>query len=166
MGRNYPSPSAFPLLVITDTPAVAEKTYRNLRYHANRHPEAHFIAISHSTAQATEDWVIAVGGEWDTQVIVDEGRSLYALWGLGISNSWHVLNPWSLYSVYKLGKSEGIWNRPTESGNRWQTSGSWAVDGKGVVRWGGAAKAADEIPDFKGALLAVGIDPKKGASQS
>lgn len=67
--------------------------------------------------------------------------------------------------MYKLGKSEGIWNRPTESGNRWQTSGSWAVDGMGVVRWGGAAKAADEIPDFKGALLAVGIDPKKGATQ-
>lgn len=149
----------------TNTSPVAEKTYRNLRYHANRHPEAHFVAISHSTAQATEDWIIAVGGEWDTQVIVDEGRSLYALWGLGISNSWHVLNPWSLYSVYKLGKSEGIWNRPTESGSRWQTSGSWAVDGKGVVRWGGAAKAADEIPDLVEALLAVGIDPKKGTTQ-
>lgn len=143
---------------------VAEKTYRNLRYHANRHPEANFIAVSHSSAQATEDWVIAVGGEWDTRVITDEERSLYPLWGLGISNAWHVLNPWSLYSVYTLGKSEGIWNRPTESGSRWQTAGSWAVDGSGIVRWGGVAKAADEIPDFKTALLAVGIDPKKGTT--
>ena len=61
-----------------------------------------------------------------------------------------------------MGKSEGIWNRPTESGTRWQTSGSWAVDGSGIVRWGGAAKAADEISDFKQSLLAVGLDPKRG----
>lgn len=95
---------------------------------------------------------------------MDESRTLYALWGLRISNSWHVLNPWSLYSVYKLGKVEGIWNRPTESGSRWQTAGSWAIDEKGVVRWGGAAKTADEVPDFKEALLAVGLDPKKGTT--
>jgi hypothetical protein len=61
---------------------------------------------------------------------------------------WHVLNPWSMWNLYKMGKSEGIWNRPTESGTRWQTSGSWAVDGKGVVRWGGVAKAADDVSDF------------------
>lgn len=53
-----------------------------------------------------------------------------------------------MWSVYKLGKEEGIWNRPTESGSRWQMSGAFAVDGEGVVRWGGAAELADWIPDF------------------
>jgi len=53
-----------------------------------------------------------------------------------------------MWNVYKMGKSEDIWNRPTESGSRWQTSGSWAVDGKGVVRWGRVAKAADDVLDF------------------
>lgn len=47
-----------------------------------------------------------------------------------------------------MGKKEGIWSRPTESGTRWQMSGSWAVDGKGVVRWGRLAKGADDVMDF------------------
>lgn len=72
-----------------------------------------------------------------------------------MSSAWHVLNPWSMFSVYTLGKKEGIWNRPTESGNRWQTSGSFAVDGEGVVKWGGVAKAADDVPYFMEALMAV-----------
>ena len=54
--------------------------------------------------------------------------------------------------MYLLGKGEGIWNRPTESGSRWQTSGSWGVDREGVVRWGGVAKAADDVPTFEGAV--------------
>jgi hypothetical protein len=37
-------------------------------------------------------------------VIVDEEREVYAKWGLGISSFWHILNPWSMYSVYTLGK--------------------------------------------------------------
>ena len=47
------------------------------------------------------------------------------------------------------------WNRPTESGSRWQTSGSFAVDRNGVVRWGGPAGRADFIPDFEEAVKAV-----------
>lgn len=60
-----------------------------------------------------------------------------------------------MWSVYSLGKREGIWNRPTESGTRWQMAGSWAVDGEGVVRWGGVAKAADDVPDFKQAVVVL-----------
>jgi hypothetical protein len=90
-------------------------------------------------------------------VIVDADRELYAKWGLGTSSAWHVLNPWSIYSVYRLGKSEKIWNGPTESGNRWQTSGSFAVDREGVVKWARVARNADDIPDFNEALAALGI---------
>lgn len=116
-----------------------------------------FVAVSHSDEPSTEKWVIAVGGEWDTKVIVDTDRELYAQWGLGVCSTWHILNPWSMYSVYKLGKSENIWNKPTESGSRWQTSGSFAVDKDGTVRWVNVATAADTIPDFKEALRSVGV---------
>lgn len=98
-----------------------------------------------------------MGGEWDAKVIVDANRELYAQWGLGISSAWHVLNPWSLYSVLRLVGTEKISNRPTESGNRWQTSGSFAVDGEGTVRWSRVARAADDIPDFNEALKALGV---------
>lgn len=57
--------------------------------------------------------------------------------------------------MYKLGKEEGIWNRPTESGSRWQTAGNFAVDEKGTVVWGQASEKADEIPDFEVAVKAV-----------
>lgn len=60
-----------------------------------------------------------------------------------------------MWSVYRLGKEQGIWNRPTESGSRWQTSGSFAVNRNGVLRWGGAAERADWIPDFEEAVKAV-----------
>ena len=47
------------------------------------------------------------------------------------------------------------WNRPTENGTRWQTSGSFAVDINGVVRWGAAAGRADWLPNFEEAVRAV-----------
>jgi hypothetical protein len=92
------------------------------------------------------------------KVVVDAERDLYAQWGLGVSSAWHVLNPWSMYSVYKLGSTEKIWNKPTESGNRWQTAGSFAIDSGGATRWTRAAKAADDIPDFNEALKALRIE--------
>jgi hypothetical protein len=100
---------------------VAEKTFQSLLKAAGKNPDVNFIAVSHSDQEATDKWIIAVGGEWDTHVIVDAEREVYAQWGLGVSSAWHVLNPWSMYSVWKLGKQENIWNKPTESGSRWQT---------------------------------------------
>lgn len=82
-------------------------------------------------------------------VIADPDRDLYAAWGLGTSSTWHALNPWSLYSAYRLGKDEGIWNTPTQSGSRWQTSGAFAVDARGFVRYAQVAGAADYVPDFE-----------------
>lgn len=136
-------------------PTVAEKAFRRFRYLANRHPEANFIAVSHSDQKSTDDWIIHIGGEWDVQVVVDPDRLLYAQWGLGISNTWHVFNPWSLYSAYKIGKQEGIWGTSTQSGDKWQMAGTFAVDGEGLVRWVSIAKSADDIPDFKEALRSV-----------
>jgi hypothetical protein len=96
----------------------------------------------------------------NARVVVDFDKKAYAKWGLGTSSAWHFLNPWALYSVYAVGKGEGIWNRPTESGSRWQTSGAWAVDTDGVVKWGGLAKAADDVPDFGEALRSLELRSK------
>jgi hypothetical protein len=57
--------------------------------------------------------------------------------------------------VLKVGRGEKMWNRPTESGSRWQISGTFAVDGNGVVSCAQVAQAADEIGDFEKALKSL-----------
>lgn len=89
-------------------------------------------------------------------MISDPTRVLHNAWGLGTSSFWHVLNPWSLGAVVKLRREEGIWNRETESGSRWQMGGVFAVDGGGVVRDVQVAEAADQIGDFAKAWKALG----------
>lgn len=133
----------------------SEKTFLSLQNAASTHPNITFIAISHSDQSSTEKWVEAIGGAGPIKIIVDTDRTIYGQWGLGISGFWHVLNLRGLWSVYQTGKRDDIWNRPTESGSRWQTSGSFAVDGEGIVRWGHAAPSADWIPDFEEAIRAV-----------
>ena len=137
----------------------AEKTFLNLREVAKSHKEIDFVAVSHSSEEATNSWLRNLpqaGSEpSNLRVVIDEKVEIYAAWGLGSSSYAHVLSPGSMYGVWRLGREEGIWNRPTESGSRWQTSGYFAVDSEGVVRWGSAAKRADDIPDFEAAVLAV-----------
>ncbi|KAM0724189.1 hypothetical protein Q7P37_000071 [Cladosporium fusiforme] len=131
----------------------AEKTFLNLREIARHHADITFLAISHSSDAATQTWLHSLpqaGSEPDNlNVIVDEDREAYAAWGLGVASFGHVLSPSGLYAVWKLGREEGIWNRPTESGSRWQVSGSFGVDGAGVVRWSRPAEGADDVPDFE-----------------
>lgn len=128
-----------------------------MREAASTHPNIHFIAISHSNQQHTDKWLRDIGGAnpANLEVIVDEKREIYAAWGLGVASVWHVLKPASLYDIYKIAKEDGIVNRPTESGYRWQTSGHWAVDGQSNVVWGGIVGSANEIPDFEEAVRAV-----------
>lgn len=99
-------------------------------------------------------------------MLVDEGRDMYAQWGLGLSSAWHVFNPVALYSVYSLGKEEGIWNKPTESGSRWQTSGSFAVDEAGIVTWLHISKSADHLPDFGEALKSLNTSPTQDTAKN
>lgn len=88
-------------------------------------------------------------------MIVDEQREAYTAWGVGVSGYGHVLSPSAMYEVWKLGSEEGIWNRPTESGSRWQMGAWFGVDGEGVVRWGRVAESADERPEFEEGVRAV-----------
>ncbi|PLB44548.1 hypothetical protein P170DRAFT_468201 [Aspergillus steynii IBT 23096] len=125
----------------------AEKAYRDLANHpAIQSGEVTGIVVSHSSEEATNKWIEALQNDpkqpgSDAQnpapvrVVVDEDRRSYAAWGLGVSSLWHVLSPATIASVVNLGRGEGIWNRPTESGSRWQTAGDFAVDSDGVVKW-------------------------------
>jgi hypothetical protein len=143
--------------MLTETTTVAEKTFLELRRLANKFPNIQFIAISHSSQAATDKWISALGGKWAVSVIVDEEREIYACWGLGISNSWHRLNPVIQIAARKLGTEEGIWGREVDpSGNQWQIGGSWAMDKNGTVMWGHASKSAAEIPDLVEACQSVG----------
>lgn len=136
---------------------VAEKTFLRMRDTASKTPNVQFMAISHSNQSHTTKWLNDIGGTnpSNLDMEVDDKREIYAAWGLGISSFWHVLSPQGLYDVYKLAKEEGIANRPTESGYRWQTSGSWAVDGQGKIVRGKPMSTASEIPDFEDAVQAI-----------
>ncbi|KAJ7698946.1 hypothetical protein B0H17DRAFT_1006385 [Mycena rosella] len=139
----------------------AERTFRALRATAAHTPAVRFVAVSHSDRGATDRWLAALGGASPVEIVVDAARDEFARWGLGLSSLGHFLSPAGLWAAYRLGKTDGIWNRPTESGNRWQVSGSFAVDGGGTVRWGGAMRRADEVPDFEEAVgvLKAGAKP-------
>jgi len=136
---------------------VAEKIFLTLRALANRHPQLRCIAISQSPAVTTQKWLNALGGAWNVEVIVSSDRALYAEWGLGLSNVYYLLNPWTQVAQRRLGTEEGIWVRDVgEGGCRWLMGGSWAVDELGVVRWGGAAASADELADLAEGLRTLG----------
>jgi len=91
-------------------------------------------------------------------VVTDEDRELYAYWGLGVSTTWHLLNPWTQVAQHKLGKEEGIWGREVDpSGNRWQVGGAWATDEIGTIRWGRASNTADDIPNLVEGCQSLGV---------
>ncbi|KAI0526592.1 hypothetical protein F5B22DRAFT_586571 [Xylaria bambusicola] len=138
----------------------AEKTFKSLAKLSNDYKDINFVAVSHSSSEATERWVVKVGGNWDVSVVIDEERDLYSLFGLGLSTTWHLMNPISLYNTLQLGKKENIWNRPTESGSRWQMSGAFAIDERGYVRWKSIAARSDDMPKWDAAIQSVGVTPK------
>jgi hypothetical protein len=140
-----------------DRSIVTEKLFLRMRSLANRHTSIRFVAVSHCTPQATNDWVRKIGGAWNVDIVVDETRDLYALWGLGVSNWGHLLNPRNGYNQVLLGKNEGVWGQQVgEGGCRWQTGGAYGVDERGLVKWGGPMKSVDEAIDFEAACKALG----------
>jgi hypothetical protein len=163
--------------------AVAQKTFLNLRALANKYNGAlDCIAVSHSSEQATKKWIDLLGGAWSVRVVIDEDRSLYAAWGLGLGNVWYVFNPATQVQGWKekgwlgekvagaiqkngggggggQGRQGGGASQQQEEededavntalGNKWQEAGSFAVDGRGTVIWGGKALKADDVMDLE-----------------
>ncbi|KAF2866732.1 hypothetical protein BDV95DRAFT_583688 [Massariosphaeria phaeospora] len=135
-----------------------QKLFLAMRSLANRHTSVHFIAISHCTPAATNEWVKKLGGAWNVDVVVDQNRELYALWGLGISNWGHLLHPRNGYNQYLLGKKENMWGQQVgEGGCRWQVGGTFAVDERGTVKWGGPMQSVDEEILVEDGLKALGF---------
>lgn len=108
--------------------------------------------MSHSDQASTDKWAEAVGGTGDVKLIVDFEREIYASWGLGITG-WKYM--WDGLGGLGPLKQEGITNRWTESGSRWQSSGSFAADGKGTVKWSKPAENAGDMPNFDDALSSL-----------
>ncbi|GAB1320415.1 hypothetical protein MFIFM68171_10625 [Madurella fahalii] len=158
LGDDIQFPRAKPALVVflrhCGCP-FAEKTFKILTSLSTRHPEIDCIAVSQSSRPDTDKWVVQVGGEWEVHVLVDPERDLFAAWGLGTSSTWYAVNPWTVWSAFRLARDEGIWSREEESGSRWQIGGAFAVDANGFVRWAKPAASADEVPDFKEGLKAL-----------
>ncbi|OJI99554.1 hypothetical protein ASPVEDRAFT_187810 [Aspergillus versicolor CBS 583.65] len=150
----------------------AERDYRQLcNLPAVRRGDVTGIIVSHSSPEDTEKWIEEITndkkhplyppssdkpdvapGEPRVKVVVDPTRELYGAWGLGVSSAWHVFNPRTLASVFALGRKDGIWNRNTRSGSRWQTAGAFAVDTDGVVQWGHISGSASDIADLNEAV--------------
>lgn len=109
-------------------PVVAQKTFLQLRTIATRFPsDLTCIAVSHSSAAATQKWLDLLGGPWNVSIVIDEDRAVYAAWGLGLGSVWYVLNPTSTVAGFK----EKGWLGASVAGSL-QRSGMWKAGGAGA----------------------------------
>jgi hypothetical protein len=131
----------------------AEATLRMLRTAAAASPEIAWIAISHATPEATERWCDAVGGCGGVRVVSEPSRHSYADWGLGRTSLAHFLGRRSLSAVADHAR-RGIRNRHPH-GTRWQSAGTFALDGQSDVRWRHVPVHAGDLPDLAAAVRAL-----------
>jgi hypothetical protein len=128
-----------------------------------------------------------LGGAWAVEVVIDEDRSAYAAWGLGLGNVWYLFNPTTQAQGWKekgwlgdkvagaIQKAGVVTTEKTQQlglgsdqdqdgrdglssamGSKWQSAGAFAVDGKGIVIWGGRALRADDMMNLEeGARLLI-----------
>ncbi|KAK0733808.1 hypothetical protein B0T26DRAFT_632328 [Lasiosphaeria miniovina] len=81
--------------------AFARQTFLNLRALADRYPQLTCIAVSHSSSEATRQWLSLLGGARSVRIVIDEDRAIYAAWGLGTGSFWYVMNPSSQVAGFK-----------------------------------------------------------------
>ncbi|HEX8065346.1 MAG TPA: AhpC/TSA family protein [Thermoleophilaceae bacterium] len=148
----YGGPAVVAFLRHTGCP-FAEATARALREAAGAHPDLDWVAVSHATAEATAAWRDAIGGMEGVRVLIDDGRVHYATWGLGRTSARHFMGRSSLSAVGRLAR-QGIRNRHPD-GTRWQSAGTFAVDGDGVVRWRHVPEHAGDLPRLDAAAAAL-----------
>ena len=131
----------------------AENTARMLREAAAAEPELDWIAVSHAPSAATAAWVEAIGGLEGVRVLIDDERVHYATWGVGRTSLGHFAGRRSLADVARLARN-GIRNRHPH-GTRWQSAGTFAVDGDAIVRWRHLPGYAGDMPDLAAAIAAL-----------
>jgi hypothetical protein len=131
----------------------AEATMRDLSEAAARHPEIEWIAVSHAGLESTDTWCAAIGASHRVRLVIDEERSAYGAWGLGISSLRHFAGGRSLSAVAELAR-KGIRNRHP-AGSRWQQAGTFAIGADGEVVWRHVPKHAGALPDLRDAAVAA-----------
>lgn len=132
----------------------AEATVRSMSELVERHAEVTWIAVSHARLEATDRWCADVGASRHIRLVIDEHRSAYAGWGLGMTSLRHFMGRRSLRAVARLAR-QGIRNRHPV-GTRWQRAGTFAVDERGAVVWRHMPAHAGDVPDLAQALKALG----------
>jgi hypothetical protein len=131
----------------------AEATLRAMREAAAADAAVQWMAVSHAPADATDRWCRGIGGAAGVQVVSDHSRRSYAAWGLGQTRMTHFLGRRSLSAVGRLAR-QGIRNtHPT--GTRWQSAGTFALDGERIVRWRHLPEHAGDLSDFDAARAAI-----------
>jgi len=116
-------------------------------------PNIQWIALSHASADATRRWCDGIGGCHGVLMVSDPSRHSYAAWGLGRTGIAHFLGRRSLSAVAAQAR-RGIRNRHP-CGTRWQSAGTFAVDGQGVLRWRHLPEHAGDLPDLEAAVRAL-----------
>ena len=131
----------------------AERTLRSLRSAAETSPEVEWIAVSHASRDATDEWARAVGESAGVELVVDADRRLYAAWGIGRTSLSHFMGERALRGVLRQAR-EGIRNRHPHR-SRWQGAGTFALDSSGTVRWRHLPEHAGDLPDLGRAARAA-----------
>ena len=136
----------------------AEATLRELRDLHLSHGEVTAVAVGHAPQQAAQAWRSKIGGAEGVVCIDDPSRHLYAEWGLGLTDAAHFAGAQSLAGVGKL-LGSGIRNRHP-AGTRWQSAGSFAVDGGGIIRWRHLPTHAGDLPNLAEAFESLKVPAK------
>lgn len=131
----------------------AEATLKHLKEQHRIHPDITAVAVGHAPPQAAQLWRSKIGGAEGIVCIDDPSRRLYGEWGLGLTDGAHFAGVQSLAAVGSL-LGQGIRNRHP-AGTRWQGAGSFAVDGRGIVRWRHLPHHAGDLPNLEEAFTSL-----------
>ncbi|CCG81690.1 Predicted protein [Taphrina deformans PYCC 5710] len=126
----------------------SEKAFKQLRAVAGAYGDKlNYFVVSHASKADTNEWVAALGGAGQIEVLIDTSREVYGRWGLGLTGVSHTFGWSALSQVVALAWNESIYNRPTK-GTRWQSSGFFAVSSDSKVVYTKAAENAADIPNL------------------
>jgi hypothetical protein len=152
LGESVQGPAVVAFLRHTGCP-FAEWTAGALRAAAADYPDVAWIAVSHASQEATDEWSHAIGGTTGVRLVIDGERAGYAAWGLGRSSLGHFAGRRSLGQVARLAR-DGVRNRHPD-GTRWQQAGSFAVGAGGRIAWRHLPEHAGDLPDLAAAHLSL-----------
>lgn len=84
---------------------------------SDKNKDVNFVAVSHSDVESTEKWVIAVGGKWDVNIVVDSERDCIhnGPWVSRASTTFSILSPCIQHGSWASKKTFGTSLRRAEA---------------------------------------------------